>query len=225
MFLYLGGGKWEATVVFRARVTPGHKVKQTGHAAACLHWSSPAGKVTWVHDHFGRLGRRQTHIYLWPLHIFKYAQMWGHVSLGDFFFFWQEQEHLFSLMAKWFYITWRLIACDIRGSVIVTLCISDLGRPGGTDAKISSLVISGQRLIHFIGLAQSQGKTWSKATWEGAFRNQKCAFTAINQPSLPLPHHIAGRGSAGWTDRFTTVLSKCQTSSTGPLLWMLWAAT
>lgn len=142
-----------------------------------------------------------------------------------FFFFWQEQEHLFSLMAKWFYITWRLIACDIRGSAIVTLCISDLGRPGGTDAKISSLVISGQRLIHFIGLAQSQGKTWSKATWEGAFRNQKCAFTAINQPSLPLPHHIAGRGSAGWTDRFTTVLSKCQTSSTGPLLWMLWAAT
>lgn len=167
-----------------------------------------------------------THIHLCPCtHSIMHVCVSFNLTGTEIFFYKAiEQEHLFSLMAKWFYITCQLIACDIRGSVIATLCISDLRRPGGTGAKISSVVVSGQGLIHFIGLAQSQGKTLSKETWDGAFRKQKCALTTITHPFLPsaLPHYIAvlhaGRGRAGWTDRFTTVLSKCQISSTGPLL-------
>lgn len=199
MFFYLGASKWEVTAVFRAHVTLGHRVKQTGHAAACLHWSSAAGMEGYLSPPLLTDLGEDNHI---SIHASAHAHMWGHVnlSLATSFFF----SFLFPLKAKWFYMTWRLIACDIRGSVSVTLCISDLGRPGGADAKISSVVISGQRLIHFIGLTQSQGKKQSTATWEGAFRKQKCAFTAVDQHSLPLVHHIAGRARAGWTDRFST---------------------
>lgn len=90
-------------------------------------------------------------------------------------------------MAKCFYVTRRLIACDIGGHVIVTLCFSVLGKPRSTGAKISSVVILGQQLIHFIRLPQSHAATWERVTGFEAFRKQKCALTAIRPPSLPSP--------------------------------------
>ncbi|TNN48155.1 hypothetical protein EYF80_041625 [Liparis tanakae] len=80
----------------------------------------------------------------------------------------KERGHLFSLMAKWFYSTQRLMARDIRGGVTATLFICGLGRLRGAAAKIPSVVISGQ--LHFAELAQSQRRRWSNATCDGAFR-------------------------------------------------------
>lgn len=82
MFFYVGGGKWQATVVLGANVTRGRRVKQTGCAAARLHWGSPAGKVAWVNPFLTEWRECRAHVHLCPLQLFKYAHVWGHVSLN-----------------------------------------------------------------------------------------------------------------------------------------------
>lgn len=99
---------------------------------AVLRWDSAAETVPWFEPF---PSQSATKLHLCPLQFLKYARVWGHVSListGSVFFslliFFlfpfstQEQGYNHphrhqssSLMAKWFYITWRLTACDIGG--------------------------------------------------------------------------------------------------------------
>lgn len=144
--------------------------------------------------------RRATHTHI-PVCPCVCVVVFASARMGLPFFFLRVKErgHLFSLMAKWFYSTQRLIACDMRGGVTATLFICDLGRLRGTAAKIPSVVISGQ--LCFVELAQSQRRRWSNATCDGAFRLTIITHYASVSICSPPSHGfmLAGASRAdGW---------------------------
>ena len=68
----------------------------------------------------------------------------------------------------------------------MTLCVANSGMPGGTGAKISSVVISGQGLIHFIELAQlTGGKDGVRRLGMELLGNRN-----VLSPLLHIPIHI-----------------------------------
>ena len=141
----------------------------------------------------------------------KYARVCGDVTLRLIFSFIyihkvKEQKHLFSRMAKWFYITWRVIACDIRGQ-------------GNCDTQAWVGLVA---VVLKFPPWSFRDRGWSPSSgWHNhrvrhevkqlgieLLGKEKCAFTAITPASLPSahPHHTAalscsqGQGQGGWID-------------------------
>lgn len=186
-------------------MTLGYRIKQTSHAAASLHWSSPAGKVTLVHVHL-QTWKKNTHIHLCPLHIFKYTHARGHPSCSLALFF-------FTICNFFFFKAGTSILPDDK-MVLYSMTTDCLWQKGQCNCdslywrtwealvalmlKFPLWLFYGRdSLIPFIGLAQSQGKMCSRA-----FRTQKFAFTAITQSSLHPPvtlrrFIVAGAGLCG----------------------------